>query len=100
MSNGKVPIYDYEQDERAYENTAAWFLGPKAENHGFMEQAFGLVVDRLLKARKAYKPDDPVRFITHFFYMILPTCAGLYYRRSDELWRLPAGYAEDFLFAR
>jgi hypothetical protein len=40
---------------------AAWFLGPKAENHDVLRMAFADIVDEVLQGRKDYFKDDPVR---------------------------------------
>ena len=84
MSNGTVSIYDCGQDERAYQPTAAWFLGPRAENHDFLREAFTLILSVLLQARNEYKPDDPVRSVTNSFYPVLPACAEIYCPQDTE----------------
>ncbi|MEO8242683.1 MAG: pyridoxal-dependent decarboxylase [bacterium] len=38
---------------------AAWFLGPKAENEGFLREMITLAIDEAVKSRRDYKPEDP-----------------------------------------
>ncbi|KAJ7785194.1 pyridoxal phosphate-dependent transferase [Mycena maculata] len=37
---------------------SAWFLGPKAENHGVLRNAFDMIIDEVLKGRTEYFKDD------------------------------------------
>ncbi|CAE6445316.1 unnamed protein product, partial [Rhizoctonia solani] len=42
-----------------HDRLGAWFLGPKAENIGFLKQFLNSVADSTEHARLAYQPDDP-----------------------------------------
>ncbi|KEP50082.1 pyridoxal-dependent decarboxylase domain protein [Rhizoctonia solani 123E] len=42
-----------------HDRLGAWFLGPKAENIGFLKQFLNSVADETERARLAYQPDDP-----------------------------------------
>ncbi|KAJ1311931.1 hypothetical protein OPQ81_010391 [Rhizoctonia solani] len=42
-----------------HDRLGAWFLGPKAENIGFLKQFLNSVADQTERARLAYQPDDP-----------------------------------------
>lgn len=58
-------------DNTSHEAIASWFLGPKAENHEFMKNAFNDIVEDLCKARKAFHPEDDVRISIRWFQMML-----------------------------
>ncbi|CUA75437.1 hypothetical protein RSOLAG22IIIB_11727 [Rhizoctonia solani] len=42
-----------------HDRLGAWFLGPKAENIGFLKQFLNSVADETERARLAYQPNDP-----------------------------------------
>ncbi|QRW18661.1 pyridoxal-dependent decarboxylase domain protein [Rhizoctonia solani] len=42
-----------------HDRLGAWFLGPKAENIGFLKQFLNSVADQTEHARLAYQPEDP-----------------------------------------
>ena len=52
----------YPCDNSSHEAIASWFLGPKAENYLFMQEAFDRIVKDLRQARLDFHPEDGVRF--------------------------------------
>ncbi|THH28150.1 hypothetical protein EUX98_g6038 [Antrodiella citrinella] len=57
------PPRAHSSDNAHHEAIASWFLGPKAENHQVMRDAFNGIVDDLKTARLEYHPEDG-EFIT------------------------------------
>ncbi len=50
--------YEYPPD---YNKLGAWFLGPKTENHGVLEDQFRNIVPYFKHGCETYFPSDPVR---------------------------------------
>ncbi|THV00047.1 PLP-dependent transferase [Dendrothele bispora CBS 962.96] len=53
-------------DPTDHQRVSALFLGPKAENAGFLREYFNIFVDKQEEGRKEYKFDDDQEFLTSF----------------------------------
>ncbi|KAF8708462.1 Pyridoxal-dependent decarboxylase conserved domain, partial [Rhizoctonia solani] len=49
----------FDASSTRHDRLGAWFLGPKAENIGFLKQFLNSVADQTEHARLAYQPEDP-----------------------------------------
>ncbi|KAK7437263.1 hypothetical protein VKT23_018704 [Stygiomarasmius scandens] len=50
-------------DEDLHQAVSAWFLGPRAENFGYLQQVLNTILVEQAQARNGYYPQDP-KFIT------------------------------------
>ena len=44
----------------AYEAACAWFLGPKAENAGYLKMYVEIILNDLVQCRRTFSQDDEV----------------------------------------
>jgi hypothetical protein len=62
--NGDNPDDDHVEDRLAHARVGALFLGPKAENHDFLERIMTGVLRRHRDARRALYTTDPALITT------------------------------------